>query len=216
MIEIVLDENAGNTFLNDVRPIYVIKDNSEKTWEEYRKLAHEVITAYANVPIVIIQNHNPNFSNNWFAVALFIESCLTENQLECAVFKVESREKALKAYRPFIALTISFKYIIRLYQEELDNMYKEIAGLTYTGLDIKEDFIENKICIELPAAGEPYMLTARTKEEALTATSILKGIALTKKPIHIKAEIYKNEENTLLDINIAIQKAVACLRQWIN
>ena len=39
MIEIVLDENADNTFLNAERPVYTISNTPEKTWEEYRELA---------------------------------------------------------------------------------------------------------------------------------------------------------------------------------
>ena len=151
MIEIVLDENTENTFLNAERPVYTINDTAEKTWEEYRGLAQKILTSYGDVPIIIIRNTNPQFSINWFAVALFIESCFIKNKLECAVFKVKDKTTAIQNYKPYIALTIGLKYIIRLYQEELDNVYKEIAGLSYLGLNIKEDYIENKLYMELPS-----------------------------------------------------------------
>ncbi|MCM1324027.1 MAG: hypothetical protein NC218_07685 [Acetobacter sp.] len=216
MIEIALDENIENTFLNAERPTYIINDTFEKTWKEYRELARKVITMYGDMPIIIIRNNNPNFSNNWFAVALFVESCFIKNKLECVVFKVENREKALQAYKPFIALTIGIKYIIRLYQEELDNIYKEIAGLSYLGLDIKEDYLENKLYMELPSAEEAHILTAQTKEEALTVVAILKSIALTQQPIHFKAEISKVDEKTIPNIDTAIENVVAYVCTWIN
>ncbi len=50
MIEIVLDENADNTFLNAERPVYTINDTTEKTWEEYRVLAQKILTAMAMFP----------------------------------------------------------------------------------------------------------------------------------------------------------------------
>ncbi len=85
MIEIVLDENADNTFLNAERPVYTINDTTEKTWEEYRVLAQKNLTSYGDVPIIIIRNNNPHFSINWFAVALFVEACFVKNKLVSAV-----------------------------------------------------------------------------------------------------------------------------------
>lgn len=216
MLEIALDENTGNTFLNAERPMYVINDAAEKTWDEYRELARKLITLYAETPIIIIKNNNPQFSNNLFAVALFVESCFIQNKIECAVFKVKNHEKALRAYKPFIALTIGIKYMIRLYQDELDNMYKEIAGLSYLGLEIKEDYLGNKLFMELPAPEEAHLLTSHTKEEALTAVGILKSISLTQKKVHLKAEISKTEDTSVPNIDKAIQKVVEYVKPWIN
>lgn len=216
MIEIALDENTENTFLNAERPTYTINDIAEKTWKDYRELARKVIAMYGDMPIIIIRNNNPQFSNNWFAVALFVESCFIKNKLECAVFKVKNREKALREYKPFVALTIGLKYIIRIYQEELANIYKEISGLSYLGLDINEDYLENKLFMELPASNAPHILTAKTKEETLSAIAILKCIALTQKQIHIKAEILKTDEKTPPNIDSAIENAVTYVRQWLN
>lgn len=216
MIEIVLDENTENTFLNAERPVYTINDTAEKTWEEYRGLAQKILTSYGDVPIIIIRNTNPQFSINWFAVALFIESCFIKNKLECAVFKVKDKATAIQNYKPYIALTIGLKYIIRLYQEELDNVYKEIAGLSYLGLNIKEDYIENKIYMELPSTGEPYNLNAQTTEEALTTVAILKSISLMQKPIHLHAEILKAESSPHPNIDIAIAEAISYVRKLTN
>ena len=217
MIEIVLDENAENTFLNAERPVYTIEDDtSEQDWENYCTLAKKIISAYGNTPIIIIRNHNPHFSINWLAVALFVESCLTPNKLECAVFKVADKAVATQTYKPFVALTIGLKYIIRLYQEELENVYKEIAGLSYLGLKIKEDYLENKLYMELPNGGTEQHITTQTTEEALTAVAILKSIALTQKTAHISAEIFKAEKSPQPDINRAIANAVSYVCPWIN
>lgn len=216
MIEIVLDENIENKFLNAERPIYNISDTGKKTWTDYRELAKKVLKMYGDIPIIIIRNNNPEFSINWFAVALFVESCFIENKLECAVFKVEDKAVAIEAYKPFVALTIGLKYIIRLYQEELDNIYKEIAGLSYLGLNIREDYLENKLYMELSNGGELHNLTTQTTEEALTAVAILKSIALTQKPAHIKAEILMAENSPTPNINTAIANTISYVREWIS
>lgn len=216
MIEIVLDENAENKFLNAERPVYTVSDTGEKTWADYRDLAEKVLKMYGDTPIIIIRNTNPLFSINWFAVALFVTSCFIKNKLECAVFKVEDKAVAVQAYKPFVALTIGLKYIIRLYQDELDNVYKEIAGLSYLGLNIHEDYLENKLYMELPNGGELHNLTAQTAEEALTVVAILKSVALTQKPAHIKAEILKAENSPMPNINTAVANVVSYVKEWIN
>lgn len=216
MIEIVLDENTENTFLNAERPVYTIEDAAEKNWAEYRALARKILTMYGDIPIIIIRNNNPRFSINWFAVALFVESCFTKNKLECAVFKVADKAVAVQAYKPFVALTIGLKYIIRIYQEELENVYKEIAGLSYLGLSIKEDYIENKLYMELSTGGEMKRISAQNTEEALAAVAIIKSVALTQKPAHIRAEIHKAEPSPRPDIDKAIASVVSYVRPWIN
>ncbi len=216
MIEIVLDENPEHTFLNAERPVYTVSDSKVKTWEDYRKLAANILMLYGEFPVIIIRNNTPDFSINWFAVALFVESCFVKNKLECAVFKVGDKAVAIQAYKPFVALTIGLKYIIRLYQEELDNVYKEIAGLSYLGLTIKEDYLENKLYMELSNGGEEHYITAQTTEEALTAVAILKSVALTQKPAHIRAEILKAENSPHPDIDKAVAAAVSYVQEWIN
>ncbi len=213
MIEIVLDENAENVFLNELRPVYEIEGAAEKSWPEYRALARDVMTQYGNEKAVIIHNNNSLFSINWFAVALFAESCLQEEcALECIVFKVENRQAAMAAYRPFVGLTIGIKYIIRLYQEELSDMYREMGTLSYLGLNIKESYTENKLYMELPGEGEAQKIHTETTEEALVVIGILKSLALAEIPVHIQAEIVKAEKSPLPDINRAVDKVVAFVR----
>ncbi len=216
MIEIVLDENKDNSFLNAERPVYTINEQKALTWEAYRALAHRIIREHEQTPILIIKNNNQKFSNNWFAVAMFVESCFVKSKLECAVFKVENRKDALNAYKPFVALTIGLKYIIRLYQEELNNVYKEISGLSYLGLNIREDYLENKLYMELPALEDAHQLTAQTKEEALTTVGILKSIALMQYPMHLKAEIAITKETTIPNIDTAIQNVVEYIHSVLD
>lgn len=215
MIEIVLDETAENVFLNKSCPVYVVNGDEKKSWSDYRVLAHDVVATYNTEKTLIIRNNNPLFSINWFAVALFVESCLVETDLECVVFKTENRQAALKAYRPFIALTISLKYVIRLYQEELPDIYREIAILSYLGLNIKENYAENKLSMELPAEGELFTFNTETTEEALVAVGVLKSLALAQIPVHITAEIVKNDKSPVPDINKVIDTIVDFVQQWI-
>lgn len=219
MIEIAIDENNNNVFLNEERPVCHINYDDEKNWDDYRQIARDILTTYANVPIVLIRASAGAFSNNWLAVALFVASCFIKNQLECVVFKVSNREKAMASYRPFIALTVGLKYIIHLYQDELGSMYREIAGLSYLGIDIQENFYENKLYMTYRQSYDTvsdHLLVAHTKEEALTVTGILKTISLTQKPAHIKAEIFKTNDTTLPDIDAAIRNVVSYVRPWMS
>ena len=74
MIEIVLDENKENEFLNRARPVYQISNFQGEDLNHYRAEAKKLIAQYKEEEIVIVRNSVVNFSLNKFALALFIES----------------------------------------------------------------------------------------------------------------------------------------------
>ncbi len=216
MIEIALTENTENTFLKTEPPVFTIGEENVKTWDDYRALAKKIITAHINLPAVIIKNLNADISINWLAVALFVESCFINGKLECAVFKVADKSAAVQSYKPFVALTIGLKYIIRIYSEEPAYIYKEISSLSYLGLNIREDYLNNKLYLELPDNGECQKLTAQTLQETLTAVGILKCLALAQKAAHICAEITKSETSPRPDVDKAIADVVSFVRSWLD
>lgn len=206
MLEIIWDKSLDDTFLNEKRPVFTLENISAQNWSDYIALAQKIISAYRDIPIIIIHPENSSVSLNWLAVALFVQSCLTENKVDAVVFKVAEYEKALAAYKPFVALTIGIKYVIRLYQEELDNVYNEISGLSYLGLNIKEDFVKNKLLFSLPGEGRTQNFSTQTIAEALTVIGIMKSLVLSPLSISIKAEIYMDDKQKPTEINSVIDK----------
>lgn len=216
MIEIVLDENGGDTFLDKVRPVFAIKEPLTYDLASYRSKARQLIEKYAETPIVIIQNANPEFSINLFALALFLESCFVENKIECAVFKVADSKKATEAYKPYVALTIALKYVMRLTSEDVKMIYKEIAGLGYLGLDIHNDYLADKIYLKLQGTAPFRKLHAKNVSEALVCAGILKALALANTGASFEAEINVQQKEQALDTDEIIVKIIKGVRPWIE
>ena len=178
MIEIALDEQPDNRFLGLERPVFTVNAFSGVVLNDYRRLARNFVVRYADVPIVIVRSSVEGFSLNMFALALFIESCHIENRIDCAVFKVADAAKATEAYKPYVALTIAIKYIMRLCRESSKNIYKEIIGLGYLGLDVKTDYAARKIYLSLAGGENPVKLDTTGSDAVLAAAGTLKALSL--------------------------------------
>lgn len=216
MIEIVLDENGGDTFLGKMRPIFAIKESLTYDLAAYRVMARQLIENYTKTPIVIIQADAPDFSINLFALSLFIESCFIDNEIECAVFKVADSKKATEAYKPYVALTIALKYVMRLISEDVKMIYKEISGLGYLGLDIRNDYLSNKIYLKLQGDAPICQLRAKNVSEALVCTGILKALALVKKGASLEAEVDVQQQKQIVNTDEIIVKIVEGVKPWIK
>lgn len=215
MIEIIFDRNPDDVFLNEKRSVFMV-EKCIKNWNGYRKQAKEILTKHKNDRIVIIRSVEKNVSINWLAVALFAESCLMQNETEAVVFKSENYEEAIAAYKPFVALSVGIKYAIRLYHEDLKNMYKDIAGLSYLGLSIKEDFLRNKLIVKFDKAGEVKKMYAATAEEALTVIGIIKSMLLAEFAIPLKGEFDMIENSSPIDINKVIDGIVRSMEPLLG
>lgn len=216
MIEIIFDRNMTDIFLDKKRPVFRLENLSAETWEEYRRSARQILTDYQNERIVILSPQDTKLSINQLAVALFVESCFMKTELEAVVFKVEDYWKALENYKPFVALTVGLKYVIRLYQEDLKNAYREIAGLSYLGLVIKEDYIKKSLQITLCGEDKLRVLEAHTLAEMLQTVGILKSLALAACSANISAEIAMPDVSEIVDIDDVINKIVDYVQPWIN
>ena len=108
----------------------------------------------------------------------------------------------MAAYKPFVALTIGIKYAVRLYQEDLKNMYKDIASLSYLQLSIKEDYLQNKLIVTLNRGGKVKKIKAKTAEEALTAIGVVKSLALVSAAATIECELDILRNPDVADVNI--------------
>jgi len=215
MIEIVLDQNEGNVFLDKERPVFEIKESIKNSFRAYREKARELLNKYGEEKIIIVRHNLPSFSNNLFSVALFVESCLLPNQAECAVIKVKDYQQALQKYKPFIALTIGIKYVMRLCSESVPTIYREISGLGYLGLEIKNDFVNNKIYMTLPGTEEVKKFRAENVSEALVLTGMLKSLALARTGASIEVEIDIAEQDAVKNQDMIINQIVTEVKPWI-
>lgn len=216
MIEIVFDKNQNDIFLGEERPVYKLEASNIKTWDTYRKQARIILEKYKNDQFIIVRNQGSDTSTNWLAVALFIESCLSDTNLEAVVFKVENHEEAISAYKPFVALTIGLKYILRIYQEDWKTIYKEISCLSYLGLTIDKDYSNNKLIVKLLRRKEPQKMSSSTLDKALEIIGIMKTLALSSLPISIEAELGMKEERQTPDINQIIKNVVEYVKPLID
>ncbi len=216
MIEIVLDENAGDTFLGESRPVFPVTNSLAYGLQAYRAEARRLIESYAQTQIVIIEAPRQDFSINLFALSLFIESCFIDNDIECAVFKVADSKKATEAYKPFVALTIALKYVMRLVSENVEMIYKEISGLGYLGLEVKQDYLNNKIYLKLQGSSPVKRIYGRNVSEALVCAGIMKALALAKTEASLEAEIDIQAQKNALDTNSVVIKIIDGVQPWIK
>ena len=216
MIEVVLDGNDNNDFLNQSRPVFVIEKFLGTDFQAYREKAKEIIAACGHEPIIIIRNQSEQCSINKLALALFIETENTENNLECVVFKVSDAPAAIEAYKPYVALTIGIKYVMRLMEENAKVIYKEISLLEYLGLEITHDYIRNVLQIKLPGSGEPKRISTEHTSDALSLIGALKALALAQINTSIQADFYISDENPPFDKDAIINGIINFVQPWID
>lgn len=216
MIEIALDEQPDNRFLGLERPVFTVNAFSGTALDDYRRLARNFVVRYTDVPIVIVRSSVAGFSLNMFALALFIESCHIENRIDCAVFKVADAAKATEAYKPYVALTIAIKYIMRLCRESSKNIYKEITGLGYLGVDVKTDYAARKIYLSLAGGENPVKLDTTGSDAVLAAAGTLKALSLMNCGASACAEIPMIDNLPPADEERVIAKIMAQVSPWIK
>ena len=208
MLEIAFDKNDNDEFLNQRRQVVEITDIECKTFTDYWKFANQILSKYEKEQIIIIRNSSVSFSSNIFAVALFVSSCLNQTKTECVVFKVEDHKKALQSYKPYVALTIALKYAIRLYNLPVNEAYKEIANMSYLGIDIKINYQDKIISMSLNNKEQGADYIGNDIEQAIISAATLKAFALMQIKSNYTAQIYQNVQNTTVDINNIILQIV--------
>ena len=216
MIEIAFDSNNNNLFKNQPYPLYKVSEFSGCGFTAYQQLARAIIAAYPDSHIIIIRNQAENCSINLLAVALFVEAYHLPNMLECAVFKVEDNAAAMEEYKPYIALTIGMRLALRLCHENTRAIYREIENMGYLGLNIKTDYIAQKIYVGLSGSGDTTTFTANTAQEAVAVAASLKALSLAQTGADIKAEIAINHHNTEINEQATVLQIVQNVNPWIE
>lgn len=208
MIEIAFDKNKDDLFLNKAYPIFKMPKNTTNNLSQLRQTAQKLLTEMSGSKAVIIKDIEST-CRNLFAVALFIEAYHNHHGIECVVFKVADNTQAIEEYKPYLALTIGLKYIFHLTEECLQSIYKEISGLGYLGLDIKEDYSKNILHLSLQGNKPTIKISAQNKNQVLIATGLLKAFALARCGISLEVEIQKTEEQASIDLEDIIPNIVS-------
>lgn len=216
MIEITIDGNDDNEFLGRPRQVYEIKDFDGKCFDDYRPIARDILNSFPAQQIIIVRNHSANCSDNQLALALFVESCHIENNIENIIFKVADAQKSLEAYKPYVALTIGLKYVMRLLAENPKMIYKEIALLNYLGLDISHDYLRNKLQIKLSGDEPVRKMTGENTDDALVIIGVLKSLALAHTSASICAELEISPQPVSLNEDELIHRIISGVQPWIN
>ena len=130
---------------------------------------------------------------NDFALALFIASCQIDNNIDCVVLKVADAKSATEAYKPYVALTIAIKYIMRLGREDIQSIYKDVSTLGYLGIDVKRDYSNNKFYLSLAGKGDCDIVKADNLTDILAAVGTAKALSLLQIDRPFKAEFTLNQ-----------------------
>ena len=147
---------------------------------------------------------------------MFIESCHIANDIDCVVFKVKDYNKSYQEYKPFVALTIAVKYIMRLCLEDVKRIYQEFTELGYLGLEIKHDYIKNQTIIRLNGNQLVYKISTHKTKDAIAAVGMLKALSLAKVGASVEVEINEVMESETINETDIINKIVSDITPWIK
>ena len=217
MLEIALDKNYDtDTFRGEKRKVFCVDNFSGKDILAYLQLAKQIISHFGNESILILRIKTSACNRNMLALALFIESCRTDNLIDCVVIKVKNYEKALAEYKPYIALSIAFRLALRLFRQTADGIYRELENMQYLGLEIQIDYINKKIFSSLPGKGLTHRFITYTTPEAIAVAATLKALSLAKLGASVSAEININRQDFVLDENKIICRIMDNVSPWIH
>jgi hypothetical protein len=139
-----------------------------------------------------------------------------KEKIEKHVKKSSSDEKALEEYKPYVALTIGIKYVMRICAETTKRIYQEFTELGYLGLDIERDYCNKKIFLALKGKGDVHKITTTTTGDAIAAVGVLKSLSLMKIGASVEVEINVVDERDSIEENAIINKIMDIITKWIK
>lgn len=189
MLEIVFDENAGCGFLGQ-KCVEIMPILSEKPdFSSYRQTARQIIKEYTNRRVLIIRLEDEDERMNLLALALSVEAYEESTDLENAVFKVKDCRRAIDAYKPYMALANSLRYVRDLLRLDAGERIADIKRLGYLGLKIKEDYINNRLELDWPGTEPVRILTASEINSGLVLIGLMKTWAICKEKFAVHGVI---------------------------
>lgn len=195
MLEIVFDENAGCEFLGQKCQTADLDIAADCDWQTYRRIAAQLITAYADQRVVVVNFPLSEKMMNCLALALGIEAYEEKTQLESVIFKVSDSKKALSDYKPFMALANSLRYARDLLRLSEAERRADIKRLGYLGLKVKEDYIKDTVTIDWLGKEPVKKIAADGGLAALVLVGVMKKQAICKDENAWRGVIGKAFEN---------------------
>lgn len=216
MIDIAFDMHRDNTFCGESFSVITV-DNPAHTWADYKEQADMLIKEHSSEKTVVVKVNNADFSINKFSVALFVSSFETTGELDLVVFKVDDLEQAREAYKPYLALTVALKYVLQLFNQPPEAIFKNVSILGYLGLLIETDYVNNVMLLEYSgASGTAYEFEAHDTFEALLWAAVLKAVSLAQIPTKIRVKVFLGFEPQKIDANKLMEQIVQKVSLWIK
>ena len=95
----------------------------------------------------------------------------------------------MEKYRPYFSFTVAADYVLRLIEMDKGAMYKDIQSLSYLGLEVKTDYIENAITLHLDNPGKKYVFHTSSLENTVILASFIKMLSLMKLNVNLDVTI---------------------------
>lgn len=216
MLEIVFDENEAGVFLGQkcLEIVPILPEGADLS--SYRQTARQIIREHTDQRVLIIRLKEEGERMNLLALALSVEAYEECTDLENAVFKVKDCRAAIDAYKPYMALANSLRYVRDLLRLDENERTADIKRLGYLGLKIKEDYLSH--CLELDWPGEEPVLnlSAENVRDGLILTGLMKTWAICKEKFAVHAIIElpaaDHKISALADEDEIIEKIVEYVR----
>lgn len=177
-MELILDQNKGNTFCGKEYPVFSVDTNKPFSFEKLKKLAAEIIEQSQNMSYIILNPSHENDMLYLLTVALRLEADKNLHAPACTVLKVSDLNSSLELHKKYIALTVGAVYIARLSQMNINDMLRDIDTLSYLGLNIKTDYLQNIVTLKLNGTGKEHYFNVYDKEKAVLLSALMKTLSL--------------------------------------
>lgn len=177
-MELILDQNKGNTFCGKEYPVFSVNTNKPLSFEELKKLATEIIRQSQNKNYIILVPSHENDMLYLLTIALHLEADKNPHAPACMVLKISDLHSSRELHKKYIALTVGTVYIAHLSQMSINEMLRDIDTLGYLGLDIQTDNLQNIVTLKLDGTGKEHYFNVSNKEKAILLCALMKTLSL--------------------------------------
>lgn len=215
MIEIAFDKHLDRFFDGQEYPLLDIPNLLDKSFDFYIEYAKKILASHSSEKYLMFFSDAERFNTNKLALAFFVVSCLDfENSVECLVIKSANYNEEFEGYKPYVAVSIGVKYVLRLIKEPVDVIYKELKCLDYLGFSIKEDYVQNSICYS--QGSFERVVTTNSVHDALVYASLYKILALAKIDIPFKLIVNIIKDNEVLQAENVVSDILHQVSSYID
>jgi len=217
-MEIIFDNNSTDTFQDKSYPIIELNtEKNIKVSQMYQEI-NNLISQNSQNRIIIIKPTAENSNMHLYAAMLGINQSNDFLFPSCAIIKVKNHQQTMKKHNPYMFFTTAATYAYRLSQMTSSEMYKDIEGLGYLGLDIKTDYLQNIITMRHPSDGHSYHFKSSSKHNSIVLAGLIKILSLMKikPPLDITVHIVKNKDESPTDFKQLLNKLLWCCKLLFN